>query len=307
MQIKSISIVGMGALGILFGNFFTEKLGKDYVSFVLNKQRIEKYKKDKVTCNGSICDFKIVDEEEKCEPADLLIMAVKSTALKDAIKSARNVVGDNTIIISVLNGISSEKIIGQEFGMDKIIYCVAQGMDAVKLGNKFTYSNFGELRIGIPKEEGYKKDKLDALTDLFDSIDFPYTLEDDIIHRIWSKFMLNVGINQTVMIFEGNYGTVQKEGRAREIMVNAMKEVIELAQYENVKLTNNDLDGYLKLIDTLDKNGMPSMRQDGFSHRYSEVEMFSGTVLRLAEKHGLKLKTNEYLYSRIKEIESSYE
>lgn len=306
MEIKKISIVGMGALGILFGNYFTEKLGREVVSFILNKDRIEKYNREKVTCNGKVCDFKVIDEDEKGEIADLLIMAVKGTCLAEGIKTARNHVGENTLIISVLNGISSEEVIGAEFGKDKVLYCVAQGMDAVKIKNNFTYSNFGELRIGIPKDEEYKRDKLNSVVQLFDRINFPYTLEDDIIHRIWSKFMLNVGINQTVMIFEGTYGTVQKSGRPREIMINAMKEVIELASYENVKLTEDDLNGYLNLVDTLQGSGMPSMRQDGLAHRYSEVELFSGTVLRLAEKHGLSMKTNEFLYNRIKEIERSY-
>ena len=54
-----------------------------------------------------------------------------------------------------------------------------------------------------------------AVVDLFDKIGMPYTLEEDINRRIWSKFMLNVGINQVVMLYEGTYGTVQKPGEAR--------------------------------------------------------------------------------------------
>lgn len=306
MKINKVAIVGMGALGILFGNYISSKLGKESVSFILNKKRIEKYKSNVVTCNGVKCDFNFVDEEDSDLKADLLIMAVKGTALKEAVKSAQNFVGNETIIISVLNGISSEEIIGQKFGVDKIIYCVAQGMDAVKIDNKFTYSHFGELRFGLPKNEEYKKDKLNDLVEFFDSIKFPYTIEDDIIHRLWSKFMLNVGVNQTVMIYEGTYGTVQKEGKPREIMISAMREVIELASYENVKLTEEDLNGYVKLIDTLSPEGMPSMRQDGLCRRYSEVELFAGTVLKLAQKHGITLKTNEFLYNKIKKIEADY-
>lgn len=306
MSIKKVSIVGMGALGILFGNYIQSKIGKESVSFVLNKERIDKYKKEGLTCNGKPCDFNVINEEIQGEKAELLIMAVKSTSLTEAIETARNQVGENTIIISLLNGISSEEIIGQAFGEDKIIYCVAQGMDAVKLGNKFEYSHMGELRIGIPKNEGYKQKKLNSLVEFFNSIDLPYTLEEDIIHRLWSKFMLNVGINQVVMINEGSYGTVQERGEAREMMKEAMREVIKLASYENVNLSEEDLNGYLKLIDTLDPKGMPSMRQDGLMKRPSEVELFSGTVLRLSEKYKIQSKVNEYLYNRVKEIESRY-
>lgn len=306
MSIKRVSIVGMGALGILFGNYIQSKLGKDSVSFILNKERIEKYKSQGITCNGEKCDFNVINEEVTRDEADLLIFAVKMTGLEKAIETARNQVGKNTIIISLLNGITSEEIIGQAFGKDKVIYCVAQGMDAVKINNKFTYSHMGELRIGIPENESYKQDKLNSLISFFTSIDFPYTLEKDIIYRLWSKFMLNVGVNQVVMLYEGNYGTVQKEGEAREMMKSAMREVIKLASYENVNLSEDDLNGYVKLTDSLNPEGMPSMRQDGLMHRYSEVELFSGTVLRLAKKHNLDMKVNEYLYKNIKDMESKY-
>ncbi len=306
MTIKNVSVVGMGALGILFGKYIQDKIGKESVSFVVNKNRMKKYVQQGIICNGKRCSFNLIDEEIE-KKTDLLIIAVKATNLEDAIKTAKKQVGENTIIISLLNGITSEEIIGQAFGKEKIIYCVAQGMDAVKIDNEFTCSHMGELRIGIPKSELYKQEKLNLVAEFFNSIDFPYTIEEDIIHRLWSKFMLNVGVNQVVMISEGNYGTIQKEGKERKMMKDAMKEVIELASYEGVKLSEGDLEDYVKLTDTLDPKGMPSMRQDGLMKRYSEVELFSGTVLKLAKKHNLEMKINEFLYEKIKEIESRYQ
>ena len=305
MTIENESVVGMGALGILFGKYIQDKIGKESVSFVVNKNRMKKYVQQGIICNGERGSFNLIDEEIKKE-TDLLIIAVKATALDEAIKTAKNQVGEKTIIISLLNGITSEEIIGQAFGKEKVIYCVAQGMDAVKIDNKFTCSHMGELRIGIPKDETYKQEKLNSVVEFFNSIDFPYTLEEDIIHRLWSKFMLNVGVNQVVMINEGNYGTVQKEGKERQMMKDAMKEVIELASYEGVKLSNEDLEGYVKLTDTLDPKGMPSMRQDGLMKRPSEVELFSGTVLKLAKKYNLEMKVNEYLYKKVKDMDSRY-
>ena len=66
---------------------------------------------------------------------------------------------EDTVIISVLNGISSEKIIASEYGSERIIHCVAQGMDAVKLGDELTYSKMGELIVGTPEAE---KEKLEC-------------------------------------------------------------------------------------------------------------------------------------------------
>lgn len=303
MEINHITIVGMGALGILYGDFFTKKLGKDAVNFVADEDRINRYKRDIITCNGKPCDFTFVNAKEKMKPADLLIFAVKATALGTAIKTARNKVGENTIILSVLNGITSEEIIGKQFGMEKIIYCVAQGMDAVKIGNEFTCEHLGQLCIGIKEGELDKKEKLDAVVRLFEKTGMPYTVEEDIIHRLWSKFMLNVGVNQTVMIYEGTYRTVQQPGEARELMKAAMREVILLAQYEKITISEEELEQYVKLVDTLNPMGMPSMRQDGLEGRKSEVEFFAGTVQEIAKKHELDTPVNQNIYRRIIEME----
>lgn len=306
MDIKRITIVGMGALGVMYGDFFTRKLGKECVEFIASEERIKKYKEEGISCNGHPCDFTLVDENETDKPADLLIFAVKATGLEAAIWTVRNKVSENTIIISVLNGISSEEIIGKAYGMEKMIHCVVQGMDAIKAKNEVTYSQFGQFCIGIPEESEEKKQRLLALVDLFHRVEMPYTLEQDIIRRIWSKFMLNVGINQVVMIYEGNYATVQKPGEARDLMQSAMQEVMTLAQKEHVNVTQEDFDDYVRLIDHMNPNGMPSMRQDGLAHRKSEVELFAGTVLALAKKHKIDVPVNEKIYEIVMKMESEY-
>lgn len=300
MRIEKVSIIGMGALGILFGGFLTKKMGKENVEFVVSKDRMKKFQKLGLTSNGDTCDFNLVDEEEEGKPADLLIVAVKGVDLDSAINSARNKISENTIILSLLNGISSEETIGQIYGMDKLVYTVAQGMDAVKIGNKFTYTNMGELCIGIMDESQDMKMKLSAVAELFDSIGLPYTLESDIKHRLWSKFMLNVGVNQVVMIYEGTYDTVQQPGEAREMMIAAMREALTLANKEGVNVREKDLEDYVNLIDTLDSKGMPSMRQDGIAKRETEVELFAGTILKLGKKHNIPTPVNQKIYDKIK-------
>lgn len=306
MEISKITIVGMGALGVMYGDFLTRALGKEAVSFVADKERVEKYKKEGVYCNGRPCDFNVVCDDETGNEADLLIFAVKATGLESAIFTVRNKVSKNTIILSVLNGISSEEIIAKAYEKDKIVYSIVQGMDATKVDNKVTYSQFGQFCIGIDEQSEDKKRRLSAVCDLFDKVEMPYVVEDDIIRRLWSKFMLNVGVNQAVMIHEGTYATVQRPGPARELMQSAMKEVLALAQLEKVNVTQEDFDDYVKLIDTMNPNGMPSMRQDGLAKRKSEVELFAGTVLALAKKHNMDVPVNREIYETVMKMESQY-
>lgn len=263
MRIENVSIVGMGALGVMYGDFLTGKMGKEHVEFVADKARIDRFQQEGIFCNGRACDFAIADELETGRPADLLIFAVKATGLEAAIHTVRNKVSPRTIILSLLNGITSEEIIGNAYGMDPIIHCIVQGMDAIKEDNQVTYAHFGHVRLGIHEENGVKKQNLLAVQDLFDRIGMPYVIEDDILRRMWCKLMLNVGVNQSVMIHEGTYETVQKPGIARDIMQAAMKEVMLVAQKENIPITQADFDEYVALVDTLSPAGMPSMRQDG--------------------------------------------
>ena len=306
MEINKITIVGMGALGVMYGDFITRRLGKKCIEFVANEDRIDKFKQEGISCNGQPCDFTLVDEKETGELADLLIFAVKATALEEAIRTVRNKVSENTIIMSVLNGISSEEIIGKVYGTEKIIHCVVHGMDVIKADNEVTYTQFGQFCIGVAEDSDDKKQKLQAVVNLFNKLELPYTVEKDIIRRMWSKFMLNVGVNQTIMIYEGTYETVQKPGEARDLMQNAMKEVITLAQKEMVNVTKEDYEGYVKLIDRMNPNGMPSMRQDGLAHRKSEVELFAGTVIALANKHNIDVPVNKRIYEIVKQMESKY-
>lgn len=297
-----ITIVGMGALGILYGDILTAALGRDSVTFLADENRIQKYRQDGVFCNGRPCDFRM---SSQAAPADLLIFAVKGNDLNSAMRSAENAVGEDTIILSLLNGISSEEILAEHFPKGHIVHCIAQGMDAVKLGNRLTYSHKGELRIGTP--DPALLPFVGRAAEILENGGVPYAVEKDILHRLWSKWMLNVGVNQVVMVNEGTYGSVQRPGEARDTMIAAMEEVKKLSGYAKTGVTEEDLQSYVNLLDTLDPNGMPSMRQDGISRRYSEVELFAGTVIKKAAGYGLPVPVNQMLYQKIKEIEATYQ
>ncbi|MCK9169853.1 MAG: 2-dehydropantoate 2-reductase [Treponema sp.] len=303
-MIESVSLIGMGALGILYGDILTEALGAQNVNFLADRSRVEKYLASGVYCNGRKCAFTVKDFTEKSAPPDLLIFAVKGTALDSAVTTARGHIGKNTIIISLLNGISSEEIIAAAFGKEHLIYCIAQGMDALRTGNRLEYEHKGELRIGLPAELSANTPLLKDTAELFDRASLPYKIETDIMHRMWSKWMLNVGVNQVVMVTKGTYATVQKDGPAREMMKSAMKEVIALSEKEKTGLTEKDMEEYVTLIDTLNPAGMPSMRQDGLAGRKTEVDMFSGTVLRRALRYDLPVPVNRLLYDTIKKMET---
>lgn len=305
MNIRTVSIVGLGALGTMYAKYFSDKLCKDKVRIIANQKRIQKYKKQGIYCNNEICDFNCILPESQQEPADLLIFSVKFNQLQKAIEDAKKQVGKNTIIISVLNGISSEEIIGKTFGMEKMLYCVAQGMDAVKLENKLNYENMGMLCFG-EKDNNVISEKVASVAKFFDAIDFPYEIPKDMNHKMWGKFMMNTGVNQTVAVFSTNYGGVQAEGEPRKVMISAMREVIDLSEKAGTTLDETDLKYWLNVLSTLNPLGIPSMAQDMKAHRNTEVDLFAGTVIKLGKEYNVPTPTNQWLYEKVQEMEKKF-
>ncbi|MGO4890471.1 ketopantoate reductase family protein [Anaerobacillus sp. MEB173] len=304
-EIKTVGIIGLGALGILFGHHLSKKLPIEDVRIIADKDRLTKYKKNHVYSNGERCMFHYVTPDEISQPVDLLIFAVKDEGLSDAIEAVKNQVGDETIILSLLNGIKSEAIIGKTYGMDNILYCVAQGMDAVKEGNKLTYANMGMLCFG-DQEPGMISEKAKRVADFFDKTEVPYEIDTNMMKRLWGKLMTNVGVNQTVAVYQSNYGAIQREGEARQTMIAAMREVIALSEKEGVHLSEDDLHYWLDVLGKLSPEGKPSMAQDIEAKRYSEVDLFAGTVIELGEKHGIPTPVNQRFYDKVKRIEAEY-
>lgn len=297
-EIKTVSIVGLGALGILFGHHLSKIMPRDNLRIIADQARVNRYNKDRIYCNNEECSFNFVLPDDKIGPSDLILFTVKNNNLDEAIEAVKNQVAPHTTIVSLLNGITSEDKIGRYYGMEKILYSVAQGMDAVKNNNNMTYEHMGIICFG-DKEPGYLSSKTKALAAFFDQHRVPYEIDHNMTRKLWTKFMLNVGVNQAVAVFGECYGNVQQDGQPREIMIEAMREVIPLSKKEGLDLNEKDIDYWLKVIDSLSPRGKPSMRQDIEAGRATEVELFSGTVLKLGKKHGLPTPINHLLYQKI--------
>ena len=304
-MLETITIVGLGAMGILFGDLAVKNLGPDRVRFLADGERLARYQRDGAWCNDKQCDFRFSDGSDG--PAQLLVFAVKAPDLEDAIALAAPAVDDDTVIISLLNGVTSEEVLEQAFGPEKVLYTVTQGMDAVREGNRLTYHTPGQMFLGVPQEDYFdREEKLNDALELLQKAGLPFVREEDILHRMWCKFMLNVGVNQVCMAYETDYGGVQAPGELRDLMIAAMDETRKVGACQGVLVTQKDRTEYLAVMDALHPSGIPSMRQDGLAHRRTEVDLFAGAVLKLAAQYGMTAPVNRMLYDKIREMETSW-
>ena len=294
MQINKVAFIGKGGVGLLYGSMIAKALGNDAVEYVMDDARFERHANDALTVNGKPCALKSV-RASKATPADLVILTVKTTGLDAALKTMERIVGPDTLIASLCNGITSEQKIAERFGWEHTVLGICQGMDAVFLNGALTFTNAGEIRFGATA--GTDPATVTAIDGLYTRCGIAHTVEDDIAHRMWAKLMLN----------DGTYGSATEQGsEQRRSFVSAMRETLAVANAEGIELTEADLTQMVHLIEGLDPAGMPSMAQDRAAQRKTEVEEFAGTVRRLAAKHDIQAPQNEWLYRRIRDIEASW-
>ena len=147
MQINKVAFIGKGGVGLLYGSMIARALGNDAVEYVMDDARFERHANDALTVNGKPCDLTSVRASE-ATPADLVILTVKTTGLDQALKTMERIVGPNTLIASLCNGITSEQKIAERFGWKHTVLGICQGMDAVFLDGALTFTNAGEIRFG---------------------------------------------------------------------------------------------------------------------------------------------------------------
>lgn len=299
--IKRIYLVGAGAVGSSYASRLYD-MDPACIKVIAGKERIEKYSRNGITINDKPYFFDYIQPDEDAVTADLILVAVKQHHLDQAIKDMKKFVGKDTIIISILNGITSEEIIGREFGTDNILYSFCVGIDAVREGSSIRFSKIGKIVFGEKSNDTHSS-KVTAVKELFEMAKIPYSIPVDMIRELWWKFMLNVGVNQASAVLRAPYGVFQNIGEARELMIMAFLEVVHLAERLGINLTRDDIDECIRILGTLSPHGKTSMLQDVEAGRKTEVEIFAGTVVELGQKLGVATPVNDILFKMIRTLE----
>ncbi|MBN2515293.1 MAG: ketopantoate reductase family protein [Deltaproteobacteria bacterium] len=300
-SIGTISIMGAGAMGAFYAGKFSD-MDEKCISVMASGERYERLKKEGIVVNNKRYLLPVIKPNDRVPPADLVIVAVKNHHLQDAIQDMENRIGERTVILSVMNGIDSEEQIGSVYGMDKVLYAVAVGIDALREGNVMTYTTQGTLFFGEARNT-VLTERVKRMQSLFDRAGIVYETPDDMIRILWWKFMINVGINQTSAVMRAPYGVFQTSQEARDVMDSAMREVITIAGAAKIRISGEDIENWYSFLSQLSPVGKTSMLQDVEAKRKTEVEMFSGKMIELGKSYGIPTPVNQTLYRIIKVIE----
>jgi 2-dehydropantoate 2-reductase len=300
--IETISVIGAGGLGAAYAGILYE-MDRRCVSFVAGGDRAERLRREGVIVNGTRYLIPVLLPEDLSEPSDLIIVAVKYHQLNDAIGDMKNRVGAETTIISVMNGIESEERISAAYGMEKVLYAVVMGIDALRAGNRVKYTTQGKLFFGVARNT-FPTERVARVQVLFDRAGIKYETPPDMIRILWWKFMVNVGINQASAVLRAPFSVFQTSQEARDLMESAMREVIMLSEKAGVNLSEEDIEKFSSVLHSLSPQGKTSMLQDIEAGRKTEVEMFAAKVIELGTRLHVPTPINKRLFDEIKKMEA---
>jgi 2-dehydropantoate 2-reductase len=290
-DIKNVLICGLGAIGTVYA----AKLdGTNFdLRVLVDAQRYEKYSHNPIIYNGKPLSLTYIFPNEKDFTADLILIATKMSGLADVLTKIKSFVSGDTVILSLINGISSEKIIAESYDAKNVLYSYFIGHSSVRKENLVTHDGVNKIVFGSNNKDDINSIK--RVKKFFDTANINYEISDDIIHSLWLKFMLNVSSNPTTALFRMTFGEMLNNSAMMKMAVNVMKEVQAIAKAEGVNNTDVLIEEALENIKTMSKDGKTSMLQDIEAGRKTESDIFVGTIVKLGEKHNISTPYCKFL------------
>ena len=300
-KIKKISLIGLGAMGV----FFAPRLAAAYPEgfrVIADGERKRRLDKKGVTVNGVNYKFPIITPDEKGDPADLILIGVKGYGLDQAIEDIRNQVGEETLIISLLNGVDSEEKLINSFGEKHVLYGYMRMSVVMKDGKADFDPYWGKIHFGEKMNKEYSERVL-AVKEVFDKADIPYEIDEDMLKGIWFKFMCNIGENMTCALLGIPFGGFHVSDHANWVRIEAMKEVAAIAQKKGINIGKEEIEMQNKTILTNPYPNKPSTLQDLEAFKHTEIDMFAGTVIQMGRELGIPTPICEMFYHGIHVLE----
>ena len=302
-----IVIVGPGAMGCLFAAFLSKSKEEIWL-LDKNKERAKKINQGGISIEGISGNWqaqaKATAEAGEIGSADLIIISVKSYDTKEAIVSARALINGNTKILTLQNGIGNIEIIAEVAGSERVIGG-ATNLGATLLdAGKVRHAGRGETVIG--RIDGKIPVEMRSIREIFNKAGMETRISRDIKGLLWSKLIINVGINALTAITRLNNGRLVEFEGTRKILREAVTEATKIAKRKRIKLIYDDPLAKVEAVCEATSANVSSMLQDALRKKRTEIDFINGVIVRLGQESGIPTPVNSTLVDLVKTIEASY-
>lgn len=299
MNIKSVAVLGAGAVGsyVIWGLSHKKDIR---LGVIAEGERAERLKKGGCRINDEVYRPEVWSPQE-AENVDLLIVSLKYGSLPEALESIKTIVGEHTTVMSLMNGVDSEELIAEQIGDDRVLRSLIK-VASHKEENGYYFNPettlgiiFGELKAPFDSE------RVRAIESLFADTGIHFRSTEFIREEIWGKFRLNVCNNLPQAILGAGVGCYSDSTHMKAISDGLRRELEQIALAKGIDTSK--MAAISGRGSAVPASARYSTLQDLDAGRHTEIDMFSGALMRMGEEMGIPTPYNEYTYHMIKALE----
>jgi 2-dehydropantoate 2-reductase len=297
-----IAIMGTGGVGGYYGGLLAQS-GQD-VTFIARGAHLRAIREQGLRVKSVHGDFtvppaKATDTPAEVGPVDMVLFATKTYQTDEAAQLITPMVAQNTVIVSLQNGIDAADRIARVVGMEHMLGGVTWLSAAVEApGLIGQYSQF--RRIALGEFSGEATPRLKAALDALQATGATVEVSDVILKVLWTKFVFIAPVMAMGSLTRVTFGEYRNVPEARTMLTDAISEVASVAKAKGVKLDEDVVKKTLAFIDSSEPGIKPSMQRDVESGKPSELEAMIGAVVRLGDEHNVPTPVMKFAYAMLK-------
>ena len=305
MKIRSVAVLGAGAVGSYFVYGLADKKDID-LCVVADGARKERLEREGITIDDKkeVRTFRpVVRTPEEARGVDLLLVAVKYTALDAVLGDIATIAAPGTVVLSLLNGIDSEEKIGAVIDPSQIVYSLmrvsSERRNREDGRNVITFDP--AIKWGVylgEKGSPVKSGRIAAIEELFADTACGVYFVEDIVQDQWAKYASNICYNLPQAVLDLPFGAYFDSEHLAFLREKLFDEVQRVGAAMGIKVLSPSL-----ARDSCAKTARFSTLQDLDAGRHTEIDMFAGVLMEKAKAAGISVPYTEYTYHAIKALE----
>ena len=303
----NIAIIGPGAMGCLFAYLLSKSEAVIWLldNHVERKNRIEQ---EGLFVEGVSGDHhlmpRITLDPEQIGPVDLILLCVKAGDTFAAAGSAKPLLDKGTSFLTLQNGLGNIEKIEEALGKGVVLGGTTAMGATVLAENRIRHAGWGETVIG--ETSGRKTERLERILSLFSSSGIQVSHTEDLEGLLWSKLIVNVGINALTALTRLHNGELVHYAGTRRVMHQAVEEACQVAREKGIRLLHANPVEKVESVCKATAGNISSMLQDVLRAKTTEVENINGAVVKEGERLGIPTPVNAVLRDLVMTIQESY-
>jgi len=301
-----IAVFGTGAVGGYFGGRLAQS-GEEVI-FIARGNHLQAMKDNGLKIDSINGDFIVQSVQATANPeeigiVDMVLVGVKAWQVPDAAVAIKSMVGQQTFVLPLQNGVEAPSQLAAVLGQEHILgglcglisYIAAPGHICHAGANPFI--RFGEL-------DNRPSDRVDRLRKAFEQTSgITVNVPSDIHVAMWQKFVLIAAWSGMGAITRAPVGIFRSQPGTRQMLERTIFEVYDVARARGIDLAEDVLVKTVEFLDALPTEGTASMQRDIMNGKPSELEMQNGAVVRLGKDVGVETPVNSFIYNSLLPME----